>query len=71
MNKIFKPGLTDAPAQDFDIQVKEMLSECFPTRPVGRVLLVNPPESTSEMFRYAAAINSARRAVIEGGRSLS
>ena len=55
MNKMFKPGLTDAPAQDFDIQVKEMLSECFPRRPVGRVLLVNPPESTSEMFRYAAA----------------
>ena len=55
MNKIFKPGLTEESAQDSDLRVEEMLSECFPRRPISRVLLVNPPESTSEMFRYAAA----------------
>ena len=55
MNKILKSALNEAPAQDFDVQVEKMLSECFPRRPVSRVLLVNPPEATSEMFRYAAA----------------
>jgi len=37
-------------------ELEAAISECFPKRPISRILLVNPPESTAEMFRYAAAM---------------